>query len=433
LPIGWIERIRGLLGSALEDTNSSQPEDMRSRLISLGQFLFQTLFPLELQHEIRNLAYFGNMFTLLILADQDSWIPWELLYDGQAFLGERFVIGRWPRELDATRPYEFPVGAVNVAYYASIKQPEQWVDLLDLPGVPHTQILTGGVFSNIDAAEEMRGLYLVRSGPVTGISSQYDAPVQLNGTGGDGEVEHEVRTSKLSLRRNRPLVNLGYVSAGQSELTMLEQAWAPTFVRAGCSAFVGPLWAVQPAAEEAFVSSFYSHLWAGHSLGDAFRIGRILARAAAPDSLDWLAYVLFGDPMARPYRPVEGQGYAVVEPIGRELDDPLPPGVPARFRVSLRRMPPVWHEERVIEVTNTLVFNKLQVHVMTYGLQVTPPSPIAMMHTPTDDYLGWFSLVAPPEMAGDEELVQVYFVDGKKTIHTLSFSFKIAASGGGTQ
>ncbi len=433
LSIGWIERVRGLLGASLEDMDGSQPEDARSRLISLGQYLFQELLPLELQRKIRNLAFFGNMFTLLILADQDTWVPWELLHDGQAFLGERFVIGRWPRELDDTRPYEFPVGAVNVAYYASIKQPEQWVDLLELPGVPHPQPLPGGVFSSIDEAEEMRGLYLVRSGQVTGLSSQHDAPVQLNGTGGNGNVDHEVRPAKLSLRRNRPLVNLGYVSAGQPELTMLEQAWAPTFVRAGCSAFVGPLWAVQPVVEEAFVSTFYSHLWAGHSLGEAFRVGRFLAKAAAPNSLDWLAYVLFGDPMARPYRPVEGQGYAVIEPIGREIDDPLPPGVPARFRVTLRRMPPVWHEERVIEVARTLAFNNLQVHVMTFGLHVTPTSPVAMIHTPAGDYLGWFSLVAPPEMAGDEELVQIYFVDGKKTMHTLSFSLKIAASGGGSR
>src|SRR5207302_3927294 len=136
----------------------------------------------------------------------------------------------------------------------------------------------------------------------------------------------------------------------------------------GCSAFVGPLWAVQPAVEEAFVSTFYSQLWAGQSLGDAFMIGRILAKAAAPDSLDWLAYVLFGDPMARPYRPVEGQGYAVVEPIGREMDDPVPAGGSARFRVSLRRTPPVWHEERVIEVAETLNFDNLQVYVVTFGL-----------------------------------------------------------------
>jgi hypothetical protein len=164
-------------------------------------------------------------------------------------------------------------------------------------------------------------------------------------------------------------------------------------------------------------------------LGEAFYTSRQLARAAAPDSLDWLAYVLFGDPMARPYRPVEGKGYAVVEPIGREIDEPLPPGVPIRFRLSLRRTPPVWHEERVIEVAENLTFENLQAHVKTFGLQVTPDSAIAMSLAPTGNYLGWFTLVAPPEMVGNSALVQVFLMDGMQPIHSLMFSLNIEIEG----
>ncbi|OYD89880.1 hypothetical protein CDG77_17865 [Nostoc sp. 'Peltigera membranacea cyanobiont' 213] len=92
--------------------------------------------------------------------------------------------------------------------------------------------------------------------------------------------------------------------------------------------------------EAAFVSAFYNSIWAGQTLGVAFQTARRLAKTVVPESLDWLAYVLFADPMARPYRPVQGQGYAVVEPIGQEIDDPVSPGSTVRFRVSLRRTPP---------------------------------------------------------------------------------------------
>jgi len=428
LPAGWIERTRGLLGATLEEMAGGLAEDARRRLASLGRYMFQSLFPPELQNDLCNRARFGR--TLLILADQDGWLPWELLHDGRAFLGERFIVGRWPRELDDARPYEFPVGAVSVAHFAGVEQPQAWAALLEPPGAPPPSILPGGMFGDLGKAESMRGLHQIRFGQPPGAAGRRDAPTRLDATERQHNVERQLRPVKLNLRRNRPLVTLGYISAGQPELTTLEQTWASTFVRARCSAFVGPLWAVDAATEAAFTSGLYSHLWAGESLGGAFQAGRRLAQAAAPESLDWLAYVLFGDPMARPYRPVEGQGYAVVEPIGREMDDPLPPGARARFRVSLRRAPPVWHADRVIKVAEELAFKDLLVHVKAFDVQVTPPVPIVMARTPAGDYLGWFTLAAPPEMAGDSADVDVFFVDGRQLVHSLTFPLKIGAAGG---
>jgi hypothetical protein len=421
----WIEQMRGLLGTTLENISDALPEDGRSRLTSLGQYLFQHLLPTELQTDFRNLIPRDRTFTLLILADQDAELPWELLHDGQRFLSDRFIIGRWFWELNDTRPHEFPVGAINVAHYADVEQPELWTALLEPPGSPPPLPLPEGVLSNLDSTEAMRGLHLIRYSQSSDAANRRNAPVTLDDTNDAQDIERQMRPAKLNLRRHRPLVSLGYVRRDRPELTTLEQTWASAFIRAGCSAFTGSLWAVDPAVEAAFISGFYNRLWTGDSLGEAFHASRQLARVAAPDSLDWLAYVLFGDPMARPYRPVEGKGYAAIEPIGREIDDPLPPGVPVRFRLSLRRTPPVWHEERVIEVAENLTFENLQAHVKTFGLQVTPDSPIAMNLAPTGNYLGWFTLVAPPEMAGNSALVQVFLMDGVLPIHSLMFSLNI--------
>ncbi|NEO34365.1 MAG: hypothetical protein F6K36_28985 [Symploca sp. SIO3C6] len=416
--------------TTLEEATTSLPEDFHSRLASLGQYLFQSLFPEELQKTFRTLAGFKYPFTLLIIADQDAWLPWELLHDGQTFLGDRFIIGRWLWELDKARPYEFPVGAVNVAHYASVEEPEIWTALLEPPEAPTPIPLPGGVLAELNLTESMRGLHLIRFGQSSDAANRQDAPVQINGSSGDYDLEREVQPAKLSLRRNRPLVTLGYLSAGQSELTALEATWASTFVKAGCSTFVGPLWAVQPKVEAAFIGGFYHNLWAGQSLGMAFQMARRLAKVAAPDSLDWLAYVLFGDPMARPYRPTEGQGYAVVEPIGQEIDDPVPPGTTVRFRVSLRRTPPVWYENRLMEVAEELTFEDLQVFIVTSGLEVNPADSIVMRRTPTGDYLGWFMLRVPPEMESQSVLVQVYFEDGMEPIHSLRFQLQVGNGDG---
>ncbi|MBD2205555.1 protein kinase [Calothrix sp. FACHB-1219] len=418
----WIEQVRGLLATTLENISDNLPQEGKSRLVSLGQYLFGHIFPTELQTDFRSLIPQNSTFTLLILADQEAWIPWELLHDGQKFLGDRFIIGRWIQELNDTRPYEFPVGAVNVAHYANVEQPQLWSTLLEAPGAPPPQPLPAGVLH--DSTEAIRGLHLIRYSQSSDADLR-NAPVTLDNINNTEDIELQMRPAKLNLRRNRPFVTLSYVKTDAIELTALENTWASAFIRAGCSGFTGSLWAVESSVEAAFISGFYNRLWAGASLGEAFYTSRQLARAAAPDSLDWLAYVLFGDPMARPYRPVPGDGYAIVEPIGREIDDPLPPGASIRFRVTLRRNPPVWHEDRVIEVAENLVFENLQVHIVTYGLQVIPDLPVTMTLTAKGDYLGWFTLVVPNEITEKSALVQVYFADGMRPIHSLNFSLKI--------
>ena len=420
LPAGWIEQTRNLLGVILE--SGGLAKDTGFRLRSLGGYLYQCVLPPELQVSFRKLR---GAYTLLIIADQGAALPWELLHDSRNFLGERFIIGRWPQELDDTRPYEFPIGQVSVAHYAGVAQPQVWADLLKPAGLDELQpdILTGGML-DLTWVETLRGLHLLRHGKPAGLSSQLDTPMPVAEAGGSDKIEEEVRTTKLSLRRNRPLVSLSYLSAGRAERTLLEEAWVPTYIRAGCSAFVGPLWAVHPAVEAAFINSFYTVLWSGAALGEAFQTARRMARTVMPDSLDWLAYVLFGDPMARAYRPVKGTGYAVVEPVGRQVDEPLPAGGEARFRVMLRRTPPVWHEDRVIEVAEEFHFYKLRVHVVTSDLQVTPPT-VEMKRDPYGNYLGWFTATAPPDMAEHESTVQVYYVDDNKPVHSLMFPLKI--------
>jgi NB-ARC domain/HEAT repeats len=425
LTSGWMEQMRSLLQVTLEDAASSLPGDFRSRLTSLGQSLFQQLLPLELQTTFRSVMRSNQSFTLLILADRDAELPWELLHDGQNFWGDRFIMGRWSWELDQTRSYEFAIGSVNLTHYADVEQPEQWAALLEPTGAPPPMPLSGGVLGDLGMVDAMRGLYLLRQGQSIDEVERQNAPVRFDALGAE-TLEQELQPAKLSLRRNRPLVTLGYVSAGLPELTTLEQTWAPTFIRGGCSAFVGPLWAVSPAVEAAFVSSFYHRLWAGDSLGLAFQVGRRAARSLVPDSLDWMAYTLFGDPMARPYRPSPGQGYAIVEPIGQEITDPIAPGASVRFRVSLRRSPPVWYGNRLMDVAEDLTFSDLQVYITASGLPVALADSIGMQQTLSGDYFGWFTLTVPATFGGDTVLVQVHFEDDGDPIHSLRFALTVS-------
>ena len=425
LPAGWLSQSKELLKTSLLDTSKGLVEDVYSRLSGVGQYLYNKLIPNDLDEVLQ--ATISPGFSLLVIADQDGWVPWELLHDGKTFLCERLVIGRWFRELIDQLPYEFPIGQVSVSYYMGVEQPETWATLLFPSSQPQFKAIPipGGVLS-LEQTEAIRGLHLIQQGHSSGVSDQRNAPVLIEGSGND--FARDLKDAKLNLRRNRPLVSLSYLSNGQPEMTTLEQTWTSAFLRAGCSAFVGPLWATSHDVEAAFMSTFYRRLWEGDALGEAFIKARYLARSAVPDSLDWLAYVLFGDPMARPYLAIDGEGYAVVEPIGYSIEDPLKPGDVARFRVSLRRKPPVWHTGRVVEVAEELTFQELKVHVITGGLNQELLH-VEMKRIPNGDYLGWFSLNVPQNASDDVATVHIYFVDGVRPLHSIRFTIQIISSG----
>lgn len=424
---GRIQIVNTLAEEILTKNYDSSSEDFRAGIVSLGQHLFRYLFPEELQDILSRLR---TGLSILMLIDQDISLPWELLHDGKQFLSERFLMSRWPWELDKIRPYEFPVGSISVGYYTNIEQPKIWIEMLEVAGAPPPIPLTGGTLADLSSTEAMRGLHLLRMGQTLEKLALQDAPVLLDSDGANQSLDQEMRPIKLNLQRNRPLASLGYLNAGKAEWTNLSATWASTFIRAGCSAFVGPLWAVQPKVEAAFVSTFYRTLWSGNSLGTAFQTARQMAQVAVPDSMDWLAYVLFGDPMARPYRPLEGQGYAIVEPVGQDIDQPVAPGATVRFRASLRRKPPIWYENRLMDVTEALEFDDLKIYVVTSELRVKPGDCIDMAKTPAGDYLGWFTLTVPAELAGRLVLVQVHFEDGVEPIHSLRFALQVADADG---
>jgi hypothetical protein len=422
LPAGWLERGRRLLALTLEGSAAAGGQDVQLRLTSIGFHLGRAVLPTDVQRLLRQMGGAGR--CLLIVCDQDAWLPWGLLHDGSGFLAERFTLGLWPRELDDARPYEFPLGRLTLASFEPEGQAAGWVDVLQPPALPayRPELLEGGTL-DLRQAETLRGLHLV----VPAERGQMDLPV-LASRGSRGSAA-AAAGSKLTLRRYRPLVGLSYLSRGRPELAPLAEAWGRTYIGAGCSAFVGPLWAVAPGADAAFASAFYAALWAGANLGVALQAGRVAARLAAPDSLDWLAYTLLGDPMARPYLPVKGAGYAVIEPVGRAMEDALTPARPARFRVMLQRKPPVWSEDRVVEVAEALDFQQIEARIVAPGLDVSPGPAVELFRTPAGEYLGWFTLSVAPGLDVDETLVQVFFVDGKRVVHTLMFPVALRTNG----
>jgi hypothetical protein len=72
------------------------------------------------------------------------------------------------------------------------------------------------------------------------------------------------------------------------------------FVQAGVEAYIGTLWEVESFEAFRFAEAFYEgFLDAGHSLGECLRRAK-WGRKQAEDRINWLAYILYGDPHLAP-------------------------------------------------------------------------------------------------------------------------------------
>jgi hypothetical protein len=121
------------------------------------------------------------------------------------------IIGRWFWELNDTRPHEFPVGAINVAHYTDVEQPELWTALLEPPGAILPLTLTRRRTGQSRLNRSHAGSAFNPLQPVIRSANRRNAPVTLMTPTNAQDIERQMRPAKLNLRRNRPLVSLGYV------------------------------------------------------------------------------------------------------------------------------------------------------------------------------------------------------------------------------
>jgi CHAT domain len=71
-------------------------ESIQLYLQGIGQGLFRSIVPQAVASHLQN---WEPGFSLRI-STNEQWIPWELMYDGNSFLGDKFILTRYPRLQD---------------------------------------------------------------------------------------------------------------------------------------------------------------------------------------------------------------------------------------------------------------------------------------------------------------------------------------------
>ncbi|HET7277984.1 MAG TPA: CHAT domain-containing protein, partial [Dermatophilaceae bacterium] len=296
--------------------HSEEPTVFMHRLQDIGSSLFEQLFPEELQAVLwKN----RNRLAEMILVADEPYLPWELVHlkppkgPRQAkpmFLGQlglvRWQPVGWPRSTlrarsgrvfaicptyldpafagtDTTVEQQFLVQKLAASL---LKGERDLRSLLRRGGFDLLHFAGHGLADGTDIANAkiVLGGRRTRKGEVIAqylTSTAVAENARLRGEDGNG-----------------PLVvlNACQVGRGGRQLSTLG-GFANAFLSAGAAAFVSSVWSIgdRPATE--FVTTLYTELLAGKTIGAAAVSAREQARKAGDAT--WLAYVVYARPDAR--------------------------------------------------------------------------------------------------------------------------------------
>jgi len=104
------------------------------------------------------------------------------------------------------------------------------------------------------------------------------------------------RTARLEERT--PLVFLNACETGDQGASLTDWGgWPRAFCETGAGAFIGTSWSVRERPATTFATAFYDAMLDGRTLAEAAGAARSAAKQLGDAS--WLAFVVYGHPMAR--------------------------------------------------------------------------------------------------------------------------------------
>jgi predicted ATPase/class 3 adenylate cyclase len=277
-------------------------------LEQLGRLLYNRLLTAEIKYAV------GSLPTdlPLIIATNDTDLPWELLHDGQEYLAlQRPLARRLLSEMAARQnlisnqrecPILFiadPEDNLNEAK----QEADELIELCDTTS--ETELI------------EARGLVGERALKQEVLKQLASGEYQLIHYSGHAEPGAlKLADGKLTAQEiqetmsGRPFIFLnGCQSARAIETTAasnpLPYASPAThnlvsaFILGGAVACIGTLWKVFDVSSRQFARKFYELVLHGVPVGEALRQVRVWMRQTCPDDPLWVSFVLYGDPTLR--------------------------------------------------------------------------------------------------------------------------------------
>ncbi len=271
-----------------------------SELRATGGFVWSFLVPPGARERLRATP----ARTLVLRADDAlASVPWELAWDGEAFLSERFAVARGllaeakaparpARRADA-RAFSLILAAPTGDLEAAFEEGDALLDMMFASG-SRAELLGGARATRSRVLERLPGACALHfAGHCTKTGDGLSWPLAT----GDLAPRDVARAdgSRLRFVFANACAPLGAGAGSPEERLGLGRA----FLLAGAETFVGALWEVQDRPARAFALEAWRELLKGATTGEALHRARAAGRALG--TVDWAAYVHFGDPLARPF------------------------------------------------------------------------------------------------------------------------------------
>ena len=295
------------------------------KLRATGRVFYQSLLTPSVKAKLRETK---AEYLRLNIDEQLVQVPWELLYDGQEFLCQRFNMGRLVKTRQPVhgiktrvlaRPLRMliiadPSGDLHDAYQEGVQIQEH----LALYGnFIHTALRSQDITPEF-IKEKMKYFDLVHFAG----HADYDQenPEKggwrlTKGTLTAQDIIHMAGPSKMSgpmpnaMSNNMPspMPSLIFSNACQSARTeewVLKEHFqdeifglAHAFLMSGVKHYVGTFWEILDEPGSQFALEFYKNLLSGLTAGEAVRKARLsLIKKYGEETVVWASYLLYGDP-----------------------------------------------------------------------------------------------------------------------------------------
>ena len=279
------------------------------KLREIGQVLHDELFSLSVKEKISKSK---AEHLILKIDDQLVQVPWELLYDGQRFLCQRFNMGRLvktrqpclytnPRVL--AKPLKMliladPEGDLKGAY----AEGTQIRDFMDQSKALINVSLRSGNITPDSVKEKIRNFDFVHFAG----HALYDSksPGQSGWQLTRGSLKAQDITKMAGAAAMPSFIFSNACQSARTEEWILTVhfeeeifGFANAFLLAGTKHYLGTLWEISDEPSSRFALEFYRCLISGITIGEAVRRSRLaLIKAYGEETIVWASYVLYGDP-----------------------------------------------------------------------------------------------------------------------------------------
>jgi nucleoside diphosphate kinase len=286
-------------------------EDKIKEMASFGKLIYGMFLPFPIQQHLENVK------EPLILKTNDNEIPWELLHDETDFMCLKVPIGRRlrSREISRTNPVKSRdrIRALFIANATGdLEGAEEEVDYI----IKH---LTADIDIEVLKRREATTssiLNAIRSGGYDII--HYAGHAEFNAQAADESALICANKRKIyaqEIKRilgGRPFVFLNACGSGQEKICEDGQSYtgsdteglASSFILGGSLAFIGSSWPLPDISAGILAAEFYTNFLKGETVGESLRKARVFLKDERKNDINWMAFILYGDPTIRLARTV---------------------------------------------------------------------------------------------------------------------------------